>query len=162
LVGHSHIIESQGRHPARPHVHRTTVDEFFPPKTFHPNSRPYTTTPQNDITRSLRVSDRIVHTSDATFEQDVLKSNRPVLLDFWAEWCGPCKMIAPMLDEVADEFAERVTVAKLNIDENPQTPPRYGIRGIPTLILFKNGTVEAQKVGALSKAQLKDFLESHL
>jgi thioredoxin 1 len=139
-----------------------TVDEIFPPKTFHPNSRPYTTTPQNDITRSLRVSDRIVHTSDATFEQDVLKSNRPVLLDFWAEWCGPCKMIAPMLDEVADEFAERVTVAKLNIDENPQTPPRYGIRGIPTLILFKNGTVEAQKVGALSKAQLKDFLESHL
>ena len=108
------------------------------------------------------MSDRIVHTSDATFEQDVLKSDRPVLLDFWAEWCGPCKMIAPMLDEVADDFADRVIVAKLNIDENPQTPPRYGIRGIPTLILFKNGTVEAQKVGALSKAQLKDFLESHL
>jgi thioredoxin 1 len=108
------------------------------------------------------VSDRIVHTSDASFEQDVLKADRPVLLDFWAEWCGPCKMIAPMLNEVADELADKVTVAKLNIDENPQTPPRYGIRGIPTLILFKNGTVEAQKVGALSKAQLKEFLESHL
>jgi thioredoxin 1 len=108
------------------------------------------------------VSDRIVHTSDASFERDVLKADRPVLLDFWAEWCGPCKMIAPMLNEVADELADRVTVAKLNIDENPQTPPRYGIRGIPTLILFKNGTVEAQKVGALSKAQLKEFLESHL
>ena len=108
------------------------------------------------------MSDRIVHTSDASFEQDVLKADRPVLLDFWAEWCGPCKMIAPMLNEVADELADRVTVAKLNIDENPQTPPRYGIRGIPTLILFKNGTVEAQKVGALSKAQLKEFLESHL
>ena len=108
------------------------------------------------------MSDRIVHTSDASFEQDVLKADRPVLLDFWAEWCGPCKMIAPMLDEIADEFSGRLTVAKLNIDENTQTPPRYGIRGIPTLILFKNGTVEAQKVGALSKAQLKDFLESHL
>lgn len=108
------------------------------------------------------MSDRIVHTSDASFERDVLKADRPVLLDFWAEWCGPCKMIAPMLNEVADELADKVTVAKLNIDENPQTPPRYGIRGIPTLILFKNGTVEAQKVGALSKAQLKEFLESHL
>lgn len=108
------------------------------------------------------MSDRIVHTSDASFEQDVLKADRPVLLDFWAEWCGPCKMIAPMLDEVADEFAERLQVVKLNIDENPQTPPKYGIRGIPTLILFRNGTVEAQKVGALSKSQLKEFLEGHL
>ena len=104
----------------------------------------------------------IVHTSDATFDKDVLKSDKPVLLDFWAEWCGPCKMIAPMLDEVAREYGDKVTVAKLNIDENPATPPKYGIRGIPTLILFKAGQVEAQKVGALSKSQLTAFLDSNL
>ena len=104
----------------------------------------------------------IVHTSDATFAQDVLKSDKPVLLDFWAEWCGPCKMIAPILDEIAGEYQDRLRIAKLNIDENPQTPPKYGIRGIPTLILFKNGTVHAQKVGALSKSQLSAFLESNL
>jgi len=104
----------------------------------------------------------IVHTSDAAFAQDVLKSDRPVLLDFWAEWCGPCKMIAPILDEIASEYQDRLKIAKLNIDENPQTPPKYGIRGIPTLILFKNGTVEAQKVGALSKSQLMAFLDSNL
>ena len=104
----------------------------------------------------------IVHTTDATFAQDVLHSDKPVLLDFWAEWCGPCKMIAPILEEIAGEYSERVTIAKLNIDENPQTPPRYGIRGIPTLILFENGTVEAQKVGAVSKSQLSAFLESNL
>ncbi len=83
----------------------------------------------------------IVHTSDATFDNDVLKSAEPVLLDFWAEWCGPCKMIAPILDEAANEYKGRLKIAKINIDENPQTPPRFGIRGIPTLILFKNGTV---------------------
>jgi thioredoxin 1 len=104
----------------------------------------------------------IVHTSDATFDADVLKSAEPVLLDFWAEWCGPCKMIGPILDEVANDYAGRVKIAKLNIDENPQTPPRFGIRGIPTLILFKNGKVEAQKVGAVSKSQLASFLEANL
>jgi thioredoxin 1 len=107
-------------------------------------------------------SPHIVHTTDATFNDDVIKSEKPVLLDFWAEWCGPCKMIAPILDELADEYRDRLKIAKLNIDENPQTPPKFGIRGIPTLILFKNGTVEAQKVGALSKAQLSAFLENNL
>lgn len=105
---------------------------------------------------------QIVHTTDATFAQDVLKSDKPVLLDFWAEWCGPCKMIAPILDEIAGEYQDRVKIAKLNIDENPQTPHKFGIRGIPTLILFKNGTLEAQKVGAVSKSQLSAFLDSNL
>ena len=104
----------------------------------------------------------IVHTSDSTFSQDVLKSEKPVLLDFWAEWSGPCKMIAPILDELAVEYQDKVRIAKLNIDENPQTPPKFGIRGIPTLILFKNGAVEAQKVGAVSKSQLAAFLDSNL
>ncbi len=107
-------------------------------------------------------SPHIVHTTDATFSQDVLKSDKPVLLDFWAEWCGPCKMIAPILDEIATEYSDKIKVAKLNIDENPQTPPKFGIRGIPTLILFKNGTVEAQKVGAVSKSQLAAFLDTNL
>jgi thioredoxin 1 len=105
---------------------------------------------------------QIVHTSDSSFDQDVIKSQQPVLLDFWAEWCGPCKMIAPILDQIATEYGDRLKIAKLNIDENPQTPPKFGIRGIPTLILFKNGAVEAQKVGALSKAQLAAFLDQHL
>ena len=107
-------------------------------------------------------SPHIVHTTDATFTQDVLKSDKPVLLDFWAEWCGPCKMIAPILDEIASEYQDRVKIAKLNIDENPQTPHKFGIRGIPTLILFKNGAVAAQKVGALSKSQLTAFLDGNL
>ena len=107
-------------------------------------------------------SPHIVHTSDSTFSQDVLKSDKPVLLDFWAEWCGPSKMIAPILDELAAEYKDKVRIAKLNIDENPQTPPKFGIRGIPTLILFKNGAVEAQKVGAVSKTQLAAFLDSNL
>ena len=107
-------------------------------------------------------NEHIVHTSDASFANDVLKADKPVLLDFWAEWCGPCKMIAPILEEIASEYQDRLRIAKLNIDENPQTPPKFGIRGIPTLILFKNGTVEAQKVGALSKSQLANFLDQHL
>jgi thioredoxin 1 len=107
-------------------------------------------------------NENIVHTTDARFDADVLKAEKPVLLDFWAEWCGPCKMIAPILDEISVEYGDRLRIAKLNIDENPQTPPKFGIRGIPTLILFKNGTVEAQKVGALSKSQLAAFLDQHL
>src|SRR5262249_26013849 len=107
-------------------------------------------------------SSHIVHTTDATFSQDVLKSEKPVLLDFWAEWCGPCKMIAPILDEIATEYQDRIKIAKLNIDENPQTPPKFGIPGIPTLMLFKKGTGEAQKVGAVSKPQRSASLDSNL
>ncbi|TNG00323.1 MAG: thioredoxin TrxA [Gammaproteobacteria bacterium] len=108
------------------------------------------------------MSDKIVYTTDASFESDVLKSEQPVLVDYWAEWCGPCKMIAPVLDEIADEYADKLKIAKLNIDENPDTPPKYGIRGIPTLILFKNGNVEATKVGAVSKSQLTAFIDSNI
>jgi|TARA_B100000676_G_C18026717_1_gene816058 thioredoxin 1 len=108
------------------------------------------------------MSDNIIHVSDDSFEQEVLQSEMPVLIDYWAEWCGPCKMIAPVLDEVAGEYADKIRVAKLNIDENPATPPKYGIRGIPTLMLFKNGEVEATKVGAVSKAQLTAFLDENI
>jgi len=108
------------------------------------------------------VSDSIVHVTDDSFEEEVLKSPDPVLVDYWADWCGPCKMIAPVLDEIADEYAGRVKIAKLNIDENPNTPPRYGIRGIPTLMLFRGGEVEATKVGAVSKSQLTAFIDSNL
>jgi len=108
------------------------------------------------------VSDKIVHLTDDSFEEEVLKSGEPVLVDYWAEWCGPCKMIAPVLDEIAEEFAGKLKVAKLNIDDNPGTPPRYGVRGIPTLMLFKDGEVEATKVGAVSKSQLTAFIDSNL
>lgn len=108
------------------------------------------------------MSDKIVHVSDEAFESDVLNANQPVLVDYWAEWCGPCKMIAPVLEEIAEEYAGKVKIAKLNIDENPATPPKYGIRGIPTLMLFKDGNVEATKVGAVSKSQLSAFLDSNL
>lgn len=108
------------------------------------------------------MSDSIVHVTDDSFEEEVLKSPEPVLVDYWAEWCGPCKMIAPVLDEIAGEYAGRIKVAKLNIDDNPGTPPRYGIRGIPTLMLFRGGEVEATKVGAVSKSQLTAFIDSNL
>ena len=108
------------------------------------------------------MSQQIVHVSDSSFEQDVLKSSVPVLLDFWAEWCGPCKMIAPILDQIAAEYAGKVVVAKMNVDENPKTPMRFNVRGIPTLILFKNGQAEGQKIGAVRKGDVAAFLDSNL
>src|ERR1044072_5692808 len=118
--------------------------------------------PGRPLEESLAVNDPIVHTSDAAFDADVGKAAQPVLLDFWAEWCSPCKMIAPILDAIATEYKDRLRVVKINIDENPKTPPKYNIRGIPTLLLFRNGTVAAQQVGAVSKAQLESFLDTHL
>lgn len=108
------------------------------------------------------MSDKIVQLTDDSFEADVLSASGLVLVDFWAEWCGPCKMIAPLLNDVAEEYADKVTVGKLNIDQNDGTPPKYGIRGIPTLLLFKDGAVIDTKVGALSKTQLIEFLDNHL
>ena len=108
------------------------------------------------------MSDKIVYISDATFEEEVLNSDSPVLVDYWAEWCGPCKMIAPILDEIAESYEGKVKIAKLNIDENNEPPPKYGIRGIPTLMLFKGGNVEATKVGAVSKSQLMAFIDSNI
>jgi len=108
------------------------------------------------------MSEHIQYVSDATFDAEVLQSPLPVLVDYWAEWCGPCRMIAPILDEIAKEYAGRLSVAKLNVDENQQTPQKFGIRGIPTLMLFKNGNIEATKVGALSKSQLTAFIDSHI
>lgn len=108
------------------------------------------------------MASKIVHVSDESFEEEVLNADLPVLIDYWAEWCGPCKMIAPILDELAEEYGERVKIAKLNIDDNPETPPKYGIRGIPTLMIFKDGHVEATKVGAVSKSQLTEFIENNV
>lgn len=108
------------------------------------------------------MSNDIVYLTDDSFEQEVLQSDVPVLVDYWAEWCGPCKMIAPLLDDIIGDYAGKLKIAKLNIDENSATPPKYGIRGIPTLMIFKDGDVEATKVGALSKSQLTAFIDSNL
>ncbi|MDD3674214.1 MAG: thioredoxin TrxA [Thauera propionica] len=108
------------------------------------------------------MSEHIHYVTDGNFEAEVLQSQTPVLVDYWAEWCGPCKMIAPILDDVAKDYAGKLKIAKLNIDENQDTPAKYGIRGIPTLMLFKGGNVEATKVGALSKSQLTAFIDSNI
>ncbi len=108
------------------------------------------------------MSESITHISDSTFEQEVLQSDQPVLVDYWAEWCGPCKMIAPILDEIAKEYDGKLKITKLNIDDNPETPPKYGIRGIPTLMIFKSGDVQSTKVGALSKSQLTAFIDQSI
>ena len=108
------------------------------------------------------MSDKIITLTDDSFENDVIKSEIPVLVDFWAEWCGPCKMIAPILDDVADEYEGKVTIAKLNVDQNNASPAKYGVRGIPTLLIFKNGELADTKVGALSKTQLKEFIDAQL
>jgi thioredoxin 1 len=108
------------------------------------------------------MSEKITHITDETFEHEVLNASQPVLIDYWAEWCGPCKMIAPVLEEIAEDYDDKLKVVKLNIDDNPATPPKYGIRGIPTLMIFKNGNVEATKVGAVSKSQLTAFIDSSI
>ena len=108
------------------------------------------------------MSDNILHVTDSSFEDEVLKSELPVIVDFWAEWCGPCKMIAPILDELAEQYQGKLTVAKVNIDENQSTPQTYGVRGIPTLILFKDGDAAATKVGAASKSQLEAFIDTNI
>ncbi|NOR66096.1 MAG: thioredoxin TrxA [Woeseiaceae bacterium] len=108
------------------------------------------------------MSDNIVHTNDSSFEADVLNSDKPALVDFWAEWCGPCKMIAPILEEAASEYVDKMSVVKLNVDESPNIAQKFGIRSIPTLMLFKDGAVQAQKLGAMSKSQLTEFLDTNL
>lgn len=108
------------------------------------------------------MSDLVLHVSDADFENVVLKAQGPILVDYWAEWCGPCKQLAPVLDELAKDYEGKLTIVKVNIDDNPLTPQRYGVRGIPTLMIFKNGEVDATKVGALPKGQLVQFIDSNL
>ena len=108
------------------------------------------------------MSDNIVHTNDGDFDTDVINSDKPALVDFWAEWCGPCKMIAPLLEEAASEYADKMSIVKLNVDESPNIAQKFGIRSIPTLMLFKDGAVQAQKLGAMSKSQLTEFLDSNL
>lgn len=142
-----------------------TVRSFPPCATALPNTSsrflPDANARRYGVRKDAKMSD-IKYVSDASFEQDVLKSDGPVLVDYWAEWCGPCKMIAPILDEVSKEYGGKLTVAKLNVDENQTTPAKFGIRGIPTLMLFKNGAVVGTKVGALSKSQLTAFIDSNL
>ena len=114
---------------------------------------------KDGATGRIDVSDKITHVTDSSFEQDVLGADGPVLVDYWAEWCGPCKMIAPILDEIAEEYGDRIKVAKMDIDSNPATPRQFNIRGIPTLMIFRDGKVQSMKVGALTKGQLKSFVE---
>ncbi len=116
----------------------------------------------NTLTMENTMNNAVIHVTDSEFSKTVLQSESPILVDYWAEWCGPCKQIAPILDQIAEEYGDRVTVAKINIDDNPQTPQNYGVRGIPTLMLFKNGEIEATKVGALTKGQLASFLDTNL
>lgn len=107
-------------------------------------------------------NDLIQHVSDASFETDILKSDQPVIVDYWAEWCGPCKLITPLLDDISKDYEGKLKIAKMNVDDNPDTPAKFGVRGIPTLMLFKNGAVVATKVGALSKSQLASFIDSNI
>jgi thioredoxin 1 len=118
--------------------------------------------PVAPLEESPMSSELIKHISDASFESDVLQSDKPVLVDYWAEWCGPCKMIAPILDDMAKDYGDRLQITKMNVDENRDVPAKFGIRGIPTLMIFKNGQLAATKVGALSKAQLAQFIDGHL
>jgi thioredoxin 1 len=127
-----------------------------------PASRRQALTSQENFRVTSDKSEKIAHISDTSFEQDVVKAGRPVLIDFWAEWCGPCKAIAPMLNDIAEEYRDKLTIVKLNVDENPKTSQRFNVRSIPTLILFKNGQVEGQKVGAPRKSDLVAFLDSKL
>ena len=110
----------------------------------------------------MQVSEYIVHATDSSFEEDVLKSERPVLVDFWAEWCGPCRMIAPTLDVIADEYKDRIKVVKLNVDQNPRTAMKYNVRSIPTLLLMKGSSVEGQQIGAVGKGKLAAFIDQHV